>query len=513
MSTTLSRIHIVTFFALTSIFFFSRLILLNNLPLFIDEAIHIQFGRAALEGDLSSGAVLGKWLSIQIMGRFLVLPLDALMAARISTVLCGYITLFLIFMIGKELYCFELGFVAAILYIIIPFTLFYDRVALTDQYLLACNASIVLFSVKLTRRSYVRDQVALFILLPIAFLLKFSGIIFVIIPLMAIMNLMPRNQWYRGFLRVAPAILGIGVAFLIFAQNGFIPYDVLEKTGSTNLTAILSLAYKNLVSFAHLFWIMLTPPLFLVLLASLIWSIFKRDGGAERFLLFAVTIILVPYLIFAQTWYPRYLLSSLVPICILLGMFILHINTAIIEKYGRSFLKPYLFPAMVILLMILPITRDIQILTCPSKARFAPRIKEQYVTGWTSGYGLSEMVIFLKGEAIRGSHKGINIIRTEKWDQPLVGIDVFLSENKYIKKYTLMSSSSSFISDIISVLENGRKTYFVYNSACPYKGDDKLLEIVRKRFDVTEAWYHTKPEGRSGLKIWELNLKNVILER
>ena len=257
---------------------------------------------------------------------------------------------------------------------------------------------------------------------------------------------------------------------------------------------------------------MLTPPLFLVLLASLIWSMFKTDAGAEKLLLFTGTIILVPYLVFAQTWYPRYLLSSLVPICILSGRFILHIKTAIIEKYGRSLFKPYLFPAMVIILMILPITRDMQILASPSKARLSPRIREQYVTGWTSGYGLSEMIIFLKGEAISGFRSGINIIRTEKWDHPLLGIDVFLSENKYIKKYTLMSSSSTFISDIISVLENGRKTYFVYNSACPYQGDDKLLEIVRKRFNVTETWYHAKPEGRSGLKIWELNLKNINLE-
>ena len=59
---------------------------------------------------------------------------DPLLAARILSVTCGMASGWLLFAIGTRLACPAAGLITSALYAILPFGLFYDRIAYTESY-------------------------------------------------------------------------------------------------------------------------------------------------------------------------------------------------------------------------------------------------------------------------------------------------------------------------------------------------------------------------------------------
>ena len=60
------------------LFLLTRLGTISTIPIFIDEAIHIECARDAVAGDFAAGLEIGKWLSIQSLGLFLRVFFDNL---------------------------------------------------------------------------------------------------------------------------------------------------------------------------------------------------------------------------------------------------------------------------------------------------------------------------------------------------------------------------------------------------------------------------------------------------
>jgi len=77
---------------------------------------------------------------------------DPLWVARVLAVLEGAIALYACFRIGARLYDRLAGFLCAALYVMCPFTLFYDRTALADGPLSAFAALTLLWSIAVIRR-------------------------------------------------------------------------------------------------------------------------------------------------------------------------------------------------------------------------------------------------------------------------------------------------------------------------------------------------------------------------
>lgn len=108
-----------------------RLCCLTRFPVFIDEAFHIAWARDtwALHpfGGVSDGKMLGSWL-IALFWPFV----GALWVARFVTVLVGLVGLAALLRMGRDWLGVRVASLAALSYILMPFTAFFERLAMAD---------------------------------------------------------------------------------------------------------------------------------------------------------------------------------------------------------------------------------------------------------------------------------------------------------------------------------------------------------------------------------------------
>ena len=130
----------------------SRMLFLERLPVFVDEAVHIQWAKSAMGSETELIVQVGKWLPIQWMTLFVHLPLPPLASARLASVSMGLATLAACVMIGRELFSLRVGILAAAVYAMVPFALLYDRLALADVYVSAFAAWATFVAIAMRRQ-------------------------------------------------------------------------------------------------------------------------------------------------------------------------------------------------------------------------------------------------------------------------------------------------------------------------------------------------------------------------
>jgi 4-amino-4-deoxy-L-arabinose transferase-like glycosyltransferase len=125
---------------LLAVFLFFRLVNLNIIPVFADEAIYIFWSQQAWHDhtqrfiSLSDGKPpLHTWLMIP----FLKIIKDPLIAGRLLSVMAGLATLVALFLLVRKVFNQKLALTASILLSICPFLVFYNRLAVADSLLTA----------------------------------------------------------------------------------------------------------------------------------------------------------------------------------------------------------------------------------------------------------------------------------------------------------------------------------------------------------------------------------------
>src|SRR3990170_2343362 len=122
---------------IAAFYFFTRLYNIMSLPIFTDEAIYTRWSQIAKNDaawrfiSLTDGKQpLFVWIDMVFM-RFVS---DPLLAGRLVSVFAGLLTVIGLFFLGKEIFNNKkIGIIAGIIYVIYPFALVYDRMALYDS--------------------------------------------------------------------------------------------------------------------------------------------------------------------------------------------------------------------------------------------------------------------------------------------------------------------------------------------------------------------------------------------
>ena len=133
---------------ITIIYFATRLYNLNSLPIFVDEAIYSRWAQIALHDaswrfiSLTDGK---QPLFIWVAMPFLHFIKDPLIATRLVSVFCGYLTIIGLWYAGFLLKDTRTGYLSAALGLITPFLFFYDRFAVMESMLTA--SGIWLFNI------------------------------------------------------------------------------------------------------------------------------------------------------------------------------------------------------------------------------------------------------------------------------------------------------------------------------------------------------------------------------
>src|SRR3989339_566088 len=136
---------------LVALFFLSRIIFLDKLPIFSDEGIYIHWARIAWHDaswrfiSLTDGRQpLQTWGTIPFLKLF---PQNLLFGGRMFSVATGFISLTGVFSLLFYLFNKKTAFWGAFLYIFTPFFLFYDRIALADSAVNSGFIWILFFSI------------------------------------------------------------------------------------------------------------------------------------------------------------------------------------------------------------------------------------------------------------------------------------------------------------------------------------------------------------------------------
>lgn len=498
----------LTTIALGIVFLTSRISFIMQKPAFLDEALHVDFAKRAVNGSWSAGLAEGKWLTIQCYGLIVELFDDSLLCVRLISVLLGLAIMFLLLATPTTTdrpQSVALKSISAVLYIILPYSVFYDRLALADQTQSALLALMLFLTFKLLHRSSAAYRIMLAFCIMALPMFKFSGFFLVPIPLILTLIIASRVTLIASLKQVMMAYVVASPVLVAFYMRGA-PVGENGKLFSLNgCQSIWSLALVNGREMSVLFASLLSPAFVLTLSIASVLALAIKNTSNKRMIMALIAIIacvLAPYVFLFVRWYPRYVLPAVVPAC-LLGRELAALFVASASPVVR---RLAIFTSAFV--VVAALYDSMEIVSRPEQEPDLPVIRRLYTTGWSSGYGLTNAV-----EAINQcarQHKGpIRIVRSAYWDITYQGINLYgdnLSSN--VQLVLVYRWGASTIEQCLrEILADGHPVYLLFNSAYPYAPDRNVVNKVQQQFSIREVAHFEKPYRNPGIVLWQVTTK------
>ncbi|HRT39935.1 MAG TPA: glycosyltransferase family 39 protein [Candidatus Woesebacteria bacterium] len=425
---------------ISGLYFLSRLINLTKLPIFCDEAIYLRWSQIikAVETlrfiPLSDGKQpLFMWLTVP----FLKLFNDPLMAGRFVSVLAGFGTLVGIYLITCLIANQKTALIATLIYLVLPFTFFFDRLALADNLLSMFGVWSLYFSLLITKYPRLDLAMILGITLGLAWLTKSPAIYFIVLAFFTIIQKQAK-KFYLPIISVIFAliiynILRLGPQFhLIALRNRDYVWPVMEilkhpfDPFKPHLVDIFNI-YKQYLGLPFFF-------LFFTQFNPILWAWFILP-------LLATSII-------AKVFTARYILFSLPPLIILLALALGKIkNKLILGGLILTFIPGILF---------------IHRLTIDPFHQKLPPTETGYLSGWTAGWGIKEAADYLKERA-----KQTNVIvGTEGYFGTLPdGLQIYTNDVEQLTILGVGLDISQIPPSLTDAFQHGDEVYLLFNQS------------------------------------------------
>jgi len=479
-------------FGLVALFFLSRIIFLDKLPIFSDEGIYIHWARIAWHDaswrfiSLTDGRQpLQTWGTIPFLKLF---PQNLLFGGRMFSVATGFASLAGIFSLLFYLFNKKTAFWGVFLYIFTPFFLFYDRIALADSAVNAGFIWILFFSILVVRT--LRLDLVLFFGLTagMAMLTKSSVRMFIMLSALAPIIIFNKNKK-----EIVKKTLNYFILFTFVFVIAMVLYNIqrlspfmhyIEQKNNTFvmpfsefIKAPFAVLLPNLklipnYVFSEMGW--LTGLLGIVGLVMLL----KNDLGLGLY--FSIWLI-APYFAIAglsRVIFPRYLIFF----ATLLTIF----SSYLLSKL-RSKLIRYVFLVMFLLISFF---YAYGFYFSPSLIPFPEIDRGQYIEGETAGWGAREMMEFAR---VKSKEKQVIILA--EGDFGLIGdvLNVFLRDDDKINirgfwpldEKVLLDNQKELKENLVYVVFSQRKDF-------PTNWPIKLI----KKYE--------KPENRTAYYLFEL---------
>lgn len=464
------------------LFLITRLVNLQILPIFQDESAYLALALKIASNpfkfwDHSLLLPIAKPpLFILLEAFFLRFHLDFLISARFVSVVSGFSSLIGVYFLTKHLTSTKTALIAVLLYIVSPFTLFYDRLAIMESMLTALTIWAVYHSVRF-RQNWARHGIWLMILIGAALLTKQTGNLTIAVSISALIFTAWSQKSRDKFNILTGAAIFISLGYLIsfllrlspnynFYQS-FKPAD-LVVLGKDSLFPIL---INNLRADLSWFKSFLTYPVFILSIVAFGYLFFKQ----KRQFLILIAWLLLPIFIqstVAKSLFPRYLLVAFPPVLVSLAILI----NAVVE---RSLAVKFLLLIGLFLLFFQESKTDYYLLTKPYLAKLHYNERWQYISNWPSGYGIKEAATYIKGNLPNGT-----VIFSEGESGHLADTLSFYLPREY--------QIVAYNRDKISGFETSGSTIIVTNNSPNFLKDKSFNQIFQ----------YIKPGGESAVEIY-----------
>ncbi len=390
---------------LIGIFLITRLYHILLLPIFTDESIYIYWAKTIVVEhahwliSLTDGKPpLLIWM---IASFLLVLPHNLyLLAGRLPSVLAGFVTLVGTYKLTYLLFQSKrAAAIAAFLYILIPFTLFYDRMALFDSLLSAMLIWSVYYALKTSQTFQVKDALVWGLFLGLGFLSKPPAVLFLLLTPICFLLFTPKTiikqNWKKIFLFFLLVVLISEGMNNLQRVSGAYPLMALKNQQFQQPLKELidhpfQLMHGNLIGFFS--WIVsyYTLPLFAVGCISFIFLLMKkRREGMILLIVWFVPIFVLATI--GREIFPRYILFTT-------PYFLIALAYAIDFGLKQKFFLRIAAILIVGVIVVEPLQFDALLLTYPPAAPLPLTDYNQYISQHPSGYGLDKIFAFLDNE-------------------------------------------------------------------------------------------------------------------
>lgn len=404
------RFDIFLWLGLIIAYLATRLTNLGIIPIFTDEAIYLRWSQimasdAALRFlPLTDGKPpLFMWLTSVVMR--LLSNFDPFLSGRLVSVFAGlggllgvYFASFMLFRNKK------ISYLSCIFYLLSPFTLFYDRFALADSLLATISTFAFGLSVLLVKTLRLDVAMILGVTVGLGLLTKPPAqFLLFLFPVLLLLFKFEARNWKQNLLKLS----GLFVLVVTFAQSIFSVlrlFPLFSMIKQKELEFIVPVSYLlrhpfeffpgNIQSLLKWEFLYLTPFVALAVVLGLFVGL--RKHPRQTFILSAYfSVSLAAMAAFNKIIYPRYLLLFTPLLLILAGSFL-----GRIKKMSTLIL-------VTVICLAFPVYTDAKLLFDPVSAPLLQADRDQYLDGWSAGFGVKEVRAYL------ATLPGHNVIATE----------------------------------------------------------------------------------------------------
>lgn len=375
---------------LCMLFLTTRLPGLLALPLFNDEAVYL-YRAQQFPAQFLFTIHDGKLLHELFLAALVRLPWDPLLAGRLLSVLCGWLTVIGLWLSGKIIADSTTGALAGLLYILSPLAIVHDRLAIPDamlgsmaSFLLAANLRLIALP-QLTRW----HAAGVGALMALAALVKLPGLFLFALPALIIITrpAMPDEPYQRwALLRTALMMTLLGIAaFAPFHYGG----AESHKVGVLNVVQQIERISSNLLRISE--WLALALPL--PTLALVGFGISRHQMHRLLLILVAAAVLFCLALaVIGSVLYPRYILPVWPLLLVAAGAGLSRLRHIPGALRGASV-------ALALITLIWGSFVTLQYARNPAQAPLTSIDRHQYIETWTAGYHLDEIISALRVEA------------------------------------------------------------------------------------------------------------------
>lgn len=451
----------VSVFIIIALSYFStRLLFLMNLPIFNDEAIYIWWAKIS-ENNLLLPVTLGRQpLFMWLIMLFTKFTSDPLLGARLISIVAGFISTIGLFLLTSELFKDKkTAFLTSILYIVYPFAVVYDRMAMIDTLIGTTSIWSLYLALLLIKKRRLLNVIFLVTTLTIGILSKTNAFFSIyLLPFSLIFVNLKKEKKYLlkiillGFFAVLISQIIYSIIRFdpgykrVLAVNGIFIYPIHDFVKLAPVFIVKNFLNNLFVFSSFLFQYLKLPYLFLIFFSL----IFIKEKTKEKLLL--LIYFLIPFLIlclFARVLFPRYIFF--------MTLFLLPLAGLSLTKIVKH-LKLKISFIIIILFFIYPTFNCFQILLNFNQSDIPAIEIEQY--GSKTGEIIKDSLGFFNNEA---KNKKI-FIGTEGVLGYLPNVlEIYLNNNKNIQiKGFDVSQTKNNIPKNVEQIAKTKPVYFVY---------------------------------------------------
>lgn len=384
--------------SLVLIFWTTRLINLDGLAYFFDEANHLWWARLTWQGQPFLAASDGRLLNVLWMSVFW--PFNAgVWASRASVVLIAVTGFVCLIDFTRRTFSVRAAVLAGLLYTFLPLTFFFERMALADS----LSAPFISIAVWAAGRSMlplyqeatpINFRKAVWaalggVALTCAMFVKLSNLIFLCIPFLAALCLFQLKDWRRAAIW---AVIMYGACFITLLPTAYLVHklgqsdlgiDLLTLKASVPIEQIPAQAWQALLVVANDVVTCLPFPIWLVVLIGVGLAAFKRN----RVIWFLFLTLLATLAALVGRTSPAYLESRFLPVYAPFAVTLAGVGWA---RYSYKLKQAWLTLVLLVLgapglLFVVQGWLQPEAMPLPTDDRW------QYITAWPAGYGVREL--------------------------------------------------------------------------------------------------------------------------